>query len=130
MSNDMETTTNEKLAQQAEQAQPVQMPLTDIVETSDGAILLIELPGCSSDDLDIELANGVLTVAARPSVSMPQEGELQHIEFVSTAYERSFQVSKDFDPDKTDASMRDGVLTLRLHRSEKLAPRKISVKAG
>lgn len=88
------------------------------------------MPGCSSDDLDIELANGVLTVAARPSVSMPQEGELQHIEFVSTAYERSFQVSKDFDPDKTDASMRDGVLTLRLHRSEKLAPRKISVKAG
>lgn len=44
MSNDMETTTNEKLAQQAEQAQPVQMPLTDIVETSDGAILLIECP--------------------------------------------------------------------------------------
>ncbi|MGE6695872.1 MULTISPECIES: Hsp20/alpha crystallin family protein [Sphingobium] len=64
-----------------------------------------------------------------PTDSLPL-GELQHIEFVSTAYERSFQVSEGFDPDKTDASMRDGVLTLRLYRSEKLAPRKISVKAG
>ena len=117
MSKKMETTSIER---PGERSQPVQRPLTDIVETSDGAILLVELPGCSSDDLDIELANGVLTVAARPSASMPQEGELQHIEFVSTAYERSFQVSEDFDPDKTDASMRDGVLTLRLHRSESL----------
>lgn len=108
----------------------VTRPAIDVIETKDGLVLLAELPGCGPDDLDLTFDKGTLTLVATPRMRAPEAGHPAHIEFHPTRYERSFQISEEFDPDKTDAQIANGVLTLKLYRSDKLAPRKIAVKTG
>lgn len=108
----------------------VTRPLVDVIEKGDGVILLAELPGCGPDDLDLTFDKGTLTLVGTPRMMAPEAGRPAHLEFHPTRYERSFQISEEFDPDKTDAQIADGVLTVKLHRSDKLAPRKIAVKTG
>lgn len=127
MSDNVETESN--TAAQYDPAE-VTRPLADIVEKDDGAVLLVELPGCGTDNVDLTFEEGRLTLVGEPTKVMPDSGQPAHVEFLPTRYERAFQISDDFDPDKTEAQVKDGVLTVRLYRSEKVAPRKIAVTAG
>jgi HSP20 family protein len=46
------------------------------------------------------------------------------------AFERTLRVTDGLDPDRIEATMQDGVLTLRLPKSEARKPRRIEVQAG
>ena len=48
----------------------------------------------------------------------------------STHYRRSFVLSDELETDKTEASIRDGVLTVRIPKRAEMRPRRIEVKAG
>ena len=45
-------------------------------------------------------------------------------------YRRSFELSSELDTAAVDASLKDGVLTLRLPKLERAKPRRIEVKVG
>ncbi|MDM7459039.1 MAG: Hsp20/alpha crystallin family protein [Paracoccus sp. (in: a-proteobacteria)] len=105
-------------------------PLTDIVETKDGVLLMIELPGVEADHVEVALEKRVLTIRARSSVTLPDRLRLVHQEYEAGDYERAFTLSDDFDADRIEAEMRTGVLTLRLPRSAETQPRSIKVKAA
>lgn len=105
-------------------------PMTDIVETGDGVSLMLEMPGVASDDVDITLEKRVLTVRGRVHPTAPEKLSLIHAEYGEGDYERSFTMSDDFDADKIEAVMRNGVLHLSLPRSKAAQPKKISVKAA
>ena len=109
---------------------PVWRPLTDIVETKDGVILMIELPGVAADHVDVALEKRVLTIRARSGVTVPDKLRLVHAEYETGDYERAFTLSDDFDADRIEAEMKNGVLTLRLPRSAATQPRSIKVKAA
>ncbi|NAZ38376.1 Hsp20/alpha crystallin family protein [Rubellimicrobium sp. CFH 75288] len=109
---------------------PVWRPLTDIVETGDGVTLMLELPGVAPDDVDVALEQRVLTIRARSHHADPDRLRLAHAEYEPGDYERAFTLSGDFDADRIEAEMRNGVLTLRLPRSEASRPRTIKVKAA
>jgi HSP20 family molecular chaperone IbpA len=47
-----------------------------------------------------------------------------------THYRRSFTLSGELEPDKIEASLKDGVLTVRIPKRAELRPRKIEVQAG
>jgi HSP20 family molecular chaperone IbpA len=47
-----------------------------------------------------------------------------------THYRRSFTLSGELEPDKIEASLKDGVLTVRIPKRAELRPRKIEVRAG
>ena len=48
----------------------------------------------------------------------------------STRYQRSFSLSSELDGNKVEASLKDGVLTLRIPKREQYKPRKIEVRTG
>jgi len=105
-------------------------PIADIVETNKGISLMLEMPGVAPDDVDITLEKRVLTVRGRVRHSRADKLELAYAEYGEGDYERSFTLSEDFDPDRIEAEMRNGVLTLTLPRAEAAQPKKITVRAA
>lgn len=105
-------------------------PLTDIVETSEGVVLMLEMPGVAAEDVDVTLEKRVLTVRGKVRPTAPEKLQLTHAEYGEGDYERAFTLSDDFDPDRISAEVSQGVLTLTLPRAAEAKPKKIEVKSA
>jgi HSP20 family protein len=132
MSNDVTQTTEKTPAAMPETTYGgrIYRPLTDILETPRGVSLMLEMPGVNPDDVDITLEKRVLTIRGRVPANRPEKVELAYAEYGEGDFERSFTLSEDSDPDKIEASMANGVLTVSLARAEAAQPRKIAVKTA
>jgi HSP20 family protein len=105
-------------------------PFSSIYELEDGAIVLcLEMPGVSRSDLGIEVENGELRVTGKREERKP-EGDYLIRERRQGSFHRAFTLDDTIDPEKVQASMQAGVLTLTLQRKEAVKPRKITVSGG
>ena len=106
------------------------VPAVDIVEDKHGVTVWADLPGVPKEKLDIKVHDGNLTIEAQAAVSTPAGLSVTHTEMRASRYARAFSISADLDTSKIDASLQDGVLTLRIPRREAALPRRIEVNAG
>jgi HSP20 family protein len=93
----------------------------------------MDVPGLHRDNLEIELENDTLTVRGeRPFPYSREDGgaPAHRIERGFGRFERSLRVPSGLNPDAVEASLSDGVLTLRIPKPETLRPRRIEIKAG
>jgi HSP20 family protein len=107
-------------------------PPADLIEDNDGVTVHMDVPGVRSEDLEIELQNDILTVrGTRPFPYQTQDGDgtLRRAERGFGRFERSLRVPPGLSPDAIQASLKDGVLTLRIPKPEQLKPHRIEVKA-
>jgi HSP20 family protein len=115
----------------AEQTRPglVFTPAVDIFETDKEITVLADMPGVSAGYLNIDLHENVLTLDGQ--VQAPEEkGEVDIMrEYGTGKYYRQFTLSQVIDQSKIDASLKDGVLRLKLPKVEAATPRKIAVKS-
>ncbi len=105
-------------------------PVTDIVETDQGVTLYMEMPGVTSENVDITLEKRILTIRGRTNPPTPEKLNLVYAEYGAGDYERAFTLSEDFDPDRIEAAMHNGVLTVTLPHAEAAKPKKIAVKGN
>jgi HSP20 family molecular chaperone IbpA len=105
-------------------------PLTDIVETDQGVSMMLEMPGVSPDDVEITLESRALTIRGKVDPARPENLELDYAEYGEGDFERAFTLSEDFDPDRIEAEMRGGVLTVTLPRAPEAQPKRIAVKGA
>lgn len=105
-------------------------PAVDIFEDQSGITLRADMPGVSRDNLDIRIDRDTLSVEAQASISTPEKMEALHAEVQSTRYQRSFSLSGELDTDNVEANLKDGVLTLRIHKRAEHQPRKIEVQSA
>lgn len=105
-------------------------PPTDIIETTTGVQMILDMPGADPDSLDVTLENRVLRISARSATSAPEGFGLVHAEYRDGSYERSFTVSEPIDAAKIEAVLKDGVLRLTLPKAAPSPAAKISVKAA
>ena len=94
-------------------------PAVDIYETADAFVLIADLPGVAEPGLQLEVSRGVLTLEGETQVADNQK---------QRSYYRQFTLSERIDADAGEAALKDGVLTLRLPKSEVAQPKKIAVK--
>jgi len=105
-------------------------PNVDILEKENELYLVADVPGALADKIDVDFADGVLTVHA-PVESADDDGRRYLVrEFGKGDYRRSFRVSEQIDPSGISAEFADGVLTLHLPKAESVRPRKIAVRAS
>lgn len=133
----MTTETKETQVQETknEQQQPtkpglVYRPNVDILESEHELTLVTDVPGVDRESLDIDFADGVLTVQARVA---PRYGTNQRFllrEYGIGNFYRSFQVDEQIDVDKISAEYADGVLRIHLPKAEAAKPRKIAVNVA
>lgn len=106
------------------------VPAVDILENEEEIIVLADMPGVSSKNVDIDLRESVLTIEGRIT---PVEGEKEvtvYREFDWGDYVRQFTLSDAIDQEKITAKMDQGVLRLTLPKAEKRKPQKIQVTVG
>jgi HSP20 family molecular chaperone IbpA len=110
-------------------AQPrwIRTPPIDIFETEEGLVLRADLPGVTTDTLELQVQDNKLTLFGRVQLELPDESRLVHQEYHVGDFLRSFILSDDVDHDRITAKLNDGVLELTLPRSQRSQPRKIRV---
>lgn len=106
---------------------PAWMPAADIEETDDAYVLELDLPGVHKEDVNIELRENEVRIT----------GEVKERERSGVLRRRSRRVGEfqyvvtlptDIEPDKVEANLHDGVLTVRLGKAAASQPRQIEVQ--
>lgn len=105
-------------------------PDVDILERPDAYVIYADLPGADEKSVQVRLDNDLLTIDAALA-TLPGEGwNLVHSEYRFGSFHREFRISDAIDSGSVAASMRDGVLELRLPKTAKTRPRTIEVRTG
>jgi HSP20 family protein len=109
------------------------VPPADVVVHDDGVAVYMDVPGLSADSLEIEIENDVLTVRGerRPPAEVENaENSIRRIERRFGRFERTLRVPRGLNPDAIDATLANGVLTLRIPKPESAKPHRVEIKAG
>jgi len=123
-------TNRNQVAQASQRPEPALLPPVDIAEDAGGITLTADLPGVDQADLSIGIDGRTLTLDAPLRLGEANSLVSVYAEVRANRYRRSFELSSELDTTAVDASLKDGVLTLRLPRLEQAKPRKIEVKVG
>lgn len=106
-------------------------PPVDITETPDQLVFQVELPGFSHDDLSLRAENGVLTLEGERKFEKETEKKAYHrVERAYGRFVRSFSLPVNVDPQKINASLVDGILTVELQKREEAKPKSIPIGIG
>ena len=106
-------------------------PLVDITEDEKEYLIKVDLPEVQKKDLSVTVENGVLNISGERKFEKEEKGRKYHrVERAYGNFTRSFTLPEDSDGAKVDASFKDGVLSVRLAKSEKAKPRSIDVKVS
>lgn len=106
-------------------------PALDISERADAYLVTVEIPGVPADDLNIALADGVLTVAGRRTLTSDVDGETVHrAERCFGSFRRSITLPSHVSTDDVDASIRDGVLQIVVPKAPEVQARHIPVRTA
>ncbi len=104
-------------------------PLVDIVEDENEYLIKAELPEVRKEDLKVTVQDNVLTLTGDRSFEKEEKGKKYHrIERAYGSFARSFSLPEEADAQKVSAEFKEGVLHIRLPKSEKAKPKSIQVK--
>jgi HSP20 family protein len=105
------------------------VPAIDVSEDDRHYTITVELPGGRKEDLQIEVQHDTLTIRGEKKSEREEKKEQRrYVERSYGSFSRSFSLPADADAEHIDASFKDGVLTIRLPKTEAAKPRAIAVK--
>ena len=104
-------------------------PAVDLIETPDDVQVIVDLPGVDAQKVEITLAGNMLTLRGERLPPLNREQQQLHLrQRPSGAFVRAIPMPAPVDSDKVSASTDNGVLTIRLTKSERAKPRQISIE--
>jgi len=113
----------------------VSAPKLDVAETKDAIDVTAELPGVEEKDVDITLADGVLTIRGEKRSERDEKNAEKNWHLVERSYgsfSRSIRLPFDPDTSKVEAKFEKGVLRVHLPKPPEVAKKqqKIEIKPG
>ena len=117
-------------AAKAREESLVLAPAVDIYENTQGITVQADMPGVSKDGLSIHADRNSLVIEGNAVIDVPAAMEAIHAEVQATRYRRSFALSGELDAERIEATLKDGVLTLRIPKRAEFQPRKVEVRVG
>jgi len=105
-------------------------PAVDVYEDDAGITLLADMPGVARDQLELKVEGDALSIEGGVRALTPEGLEAVYAEVRVPRYRRTFTLSRELDTSKVNASLKDGVLTLRIPKQAHAQPRRIEVQAG
>lgn len=110
---------------------PAEFPALNVWTSQDGAVVTAEIPGLSPDDIEISVVSETLSLSGSRAPQEIEPGAKWHRRERSFGqFARTIQLPFRIDADKVEAKFTNGVLEMKLPRSEEDKPRKITVNAG
>ncbi len=108
----------------------VYVPAADIYETEDAMFIIADVPGVNQANVEVTLEKNVLTITAYPTEDTFEGLSLVYGEYGYGDLERRFVLSNAIDQEKIEATVQNGVLTLRLPKAGPAKSRKIVVQGA
>ena len=103
----------------------------DLREDEDRYTIEANLPGLDKDAVEVTFEDGLLTIEAQTRRDEQHEEANFHIrERCVGKFSRSFRLPNEADPEKVNAKLADGVLTVTVEKAEAQKPRRIAVQPG
>ena len=109
---------------------PVYRPDADILERSDEYVVLVDLPGADEQSLQVRFEKDLLSIAASPASAPDPAWTPRHVEYQPGGYAREFRIADGIEVESIRASLKNGVLELRLPKTGRRRPRTIQVGAA
>ena len=107
------------------------VPDFDIKETKDTYVLKADLPGVHVEDLEVHIAGNRLKIAGRRAAEEKKEGEAFYaLERTYGTFSRVFTLPEGADPERVQAELQDGILTLIVPKRPEEKTRQVTVKTG
>jgi HSP20 family protein len=103
----------------------------DVAETASEFWIAAELPGVSIEHVKLAIEGDVLTLTVdKQPGSDGDQRNYHHVERRYGTFSRTFRLPKAVDREQVQATMKDGVLDIRLPKAEHARPRRIPVRVG
>ena len=128
----MTNCSNEKCANGSshESTQNTFQPRVDILEVDGDLLLVADIPGADEEHTEVSLEKNILTIKGSiPRIDV--EGyTMVHREFRTGDFERAFTLTRDIDRAGIEATVKDGVLRVRLPKDSDSGQKKITVTSA
>jgi len=108
-------------------------PAIELKDKKDEFELVAEVPGMTSDEIEIKLSEGVLRISGEKSESHSEEGDsFMFSERSYGSFERAMKLPDGVDHNKISADVKDGLLTVHFPKSAEAIEkeRKIPIKTA
>ena len=99
-------------------------------DSGDSFVFSADVPGLSEADLQINVSGNTLTLRGERKVDVPEGHSAHRRERSAYRFDKSYELPARVDADKATATLRHGVLTLKLPKAAESQPRQIAVKAA
>ncbi len=105
------------------------LPSLDVSETKNDVVVKAELPGMDPKEIDISLADGILSIRGEKKQEKEEKEENYHlIERSYGSFVRSVRLPREVQSDKISASYKNGILKVTLPKSEEAKKKEIKIK--
>ena len=105
-------------------------PKVNVYEYEDKVGLIAEIPGLDKKDLNVEVEDGVLTIAGEKHNGIFDEAKAKVLrrELKQSSFKRSFTLGDLLDGESITANFKDGILSIEIPKVEPELPKKSIVK--
>ncbi|HET6204737.1 MAG TPA: Hsp20/alpha crystallin family protein [Planctomycetota bacterium] len=106
-------------------------PACEVVETKENLVLRAEVPGMDPKDFEVRVDGDILTISGETKQEKDMEEDGLHLsERRYGQWRRSFRLPAYADPDRVEAEVKNGVLTLTVAKREEAKPKIVRIKAS
>jgi HSP20 family protein len=127
--DDHEPQRGRRLADEVERMWSGRFPRVTFTETPASLVLEADLPGISEKDVQLSIHQDVLSLSGERKSDVPQGYFVHRQERAPVRFARSFTLPCKVDPEKSTATVKNGVLTVTLAKAVEAKPRQIAVMA-
>jgi len=106
-------------------------PTVDIFEDASDVVVKAELPGMKKEDIDVKLTEGVITISGeKKKEEKIEKKNYYRLERSFGSFSRSFNLPAEVQTDKAKAQFKDGILEVRVPKTEeaKQKEKKVSIE--
>ena len=105
------------------------VPPLDMIDRKNEILLRADLPGLDRQDIQLSVENGVLTLqGSRQKETEEKDDDCYAMERWAGAFARSIALPQGLDPDRVEASFKNGVLEIRVPKTKEAKGKKIDIK--
>lgn len=103
-------------------------PAVNVYDNEEDIKIEALIPGASKDSLDISIENNVLSIKGEIKDHKSEDDKVIREEREYGKFQKSMKIGIPIDVDNIDAEYKDGILGIKLKKSEEAKPKKILVK--
>jgi HSP20 family protein len=102
-------------------------PPINVFQQGHDFVVIVELPGVSKDDLQLQAKENTIAISGKKSVVYGDKVSVHRRERVAGNFDRTITMPVQIDPSGIKAEFRDGILALYIPRAESDKPRAIKI---